>query len=733
MKIYKSILTVMAVAAGLLYYPIQSQAQINSTSIDTGKVYTLDEVIISASRIEEDPSLVGRNVTVISSEEIENSLHYSLAGLLAEQESIHMIGNNQTPGSLQQGFLRNSNSSHSVVMIDGVRISDPSTVNNSVDLSEISLAGIKRIEIVRGSHSTLYGSSAIGGVINIITKTKGAEGFNLDFSTDQSVFGDETYATRNSLMLNLTTPDGYYVDAGFSHKYSNGLDATIDTVSATNSFNPQDRDEFRKLDLIGKAGYKTSDTDIYFSYRNEDQNSDLDQGAYNDDDNAQVDFRRDLFSYGASYQPTEKFKFGYEGAYSDLSRDFVNDSSLVASGGVYDGTYVETNASGTLWENALTATLTGNNIKSIIGLESSVQTMNSRNYIFSRSQFGVFEQETDLDSLNLKETISSAFIHAELNGSLISKSFQPFSLVLGSRYSDHNKFGSHITYEINPKVRLSGSSMVYAAVTTGFNAPSLYQLNTPEQGFGAYTSRGNPNLEPEKSVSYELGWKQEFGRLLNLNLSLFRTEVTDVIEYVYLWNGGTAIDDLGAADYLGDTYLNISRQEINGLEVGADIKASSKLHFSGNLSLTEATLLFSPEDIDQSYTGGNHVQVFESGAFVTEEKKIEGLTRRPQASATLNVRYSPISNLRFRISSQFVGSRDDVFYSANLGPFGAQDRSKLSGYNITDLRAGYDISENLSVSAKINNIFDTDYVEINGFKTRGRGLVLSGRYNIGSY
>lgn len=733
MNIVKSIFAATAVAAGLLCLPFKTTAQVNKTSIDTGKVYTLDEVIISASRIEEDPSTVGRSVTVINREEIENSLSFNLADLLAGQGSVHMIGNNQTPGSLQQGFLRNSNSRHSVVMIDGVRISDPSTVNNSVDLSEISLAGVERIEIVRGSHSTLYGSSAIGGVINIITKAKGAEGFNLDVATDQSLFDREAYSTRNSMMLNYTSSAGFYADAGFSHRYSNGLDATIDTVTASNAFNPQDRDDFRKLDLIGKVGYKTAKTDIYMSYRNEDQSSDLDQGAYNDDDNAKVDFRRDLFSYGASYAISDQFEVGYEGAYSDLGRDFVNDSSLVSSSGVYDGTYVETNASGTLWENTLTTTLKGNHLKSILGFESSVQTMDSRNYVFSRSQFGVFEQVTDLDSLDLKETINSAFVHTEVNGGFISNSLEPVSLVLGARYLHHNKFGSHITYEINPKVRLSNSSLIYAALTTGFNAPSLYKLNTPEQGFGAFTSRGNPNLEPEKSVSYELGLKQDIGDFMNIEVSLFRTEVSDVIEYVYLWNSGTAISDLGGADFLGDTYLNISRQELNGLEFGMDFTASSKLEFSGNLSLTDATLIFSPDDISENYTGGNHVQVFESGAFVTEQKEIEGLTRRPQVSAMIRAVYRPISKLRLMVSSQFIGSRDDVFYSASLGPFGAQDRNNISGYNITDLNVGYDLTENLSIAAKVTNMFDTDYVEINGYQTRGRGVMISGRYNIGSF
>lgn len=729
----KQLITVLAVTVGFLYLPTLSSAQISETSIDTGKVYTLDEVIISASRFEEDPSSVGRNVTVISRKEIENSMHFSLAGLLAEQQSLHMIGDGQTPGSLQQGFLRNANSSHSIVMIDGVRISDPSTVNNGVDLSELSLAGVERIEIVRGSHSTLYGSSAIGGVINIITQKDGSEGINLDLSTNQSIFNRDTYATRNNLMLNYTLPSGFYADAGLSQHYSNGFDATIDTVSSPDSFNPQDRDEFRKLDWLGKVGYKTSDTDLYLSYRNEGQAGDLDQGAFNDDDNARVDFERDLVAYGASYKFNDYIKLGYEGAYSDLTRNFVNDSSIVDASGNYDGTYVETNATGTNWENALTATLSGDFLKSIVGLESTVQTMNSRNYVYSRSQFGVFEQVTDLDSLDLKETINSAFIHTEINAGIFRESLESFSLVLGSRLSDHNKFGTHFTYEVNPKLRISESALVYASLTTGFNAPSLYQLNTPEQDFGAYTNRGNPNLEPEQSVSYELGWKQEIRNFMDFEFSLFRTEVSDVIEYVYLWDGNTAIDNLAGGDYLGDTYLNISQQEINGLEFGVNLYPISRLSFSGNITLTESTLIFSPGDIDESYTGGNQVQVYESGEFVTDKNELEGLTRRPQISAAFQATYNPLSKLHIRLSSQYVGSRDDVFYSANLGPFGAQDRSQVSGYSITDLSAGYDVSERISVSAKVNNVFNTDYVEINGYQTRGRGLILSGRYNLGSF
>lgn len=73
--------------------------------------------------------------------------------------------------------MRGANSNHTVIMVDGMRLSDPSSVDNALDLGELSLTNIERIEIVRGAHSTLYGSSAIGGAVNIITKKNDRLGF----------------------------------------------------------------------------------------------------------------------------------------------------------------------------------------------------------------------------------------------------------------------------------------------------------------------------------------------------------------------------------------------------------------------------------------------------------------------------------------------------------------------------------------------------------------------------
>ena len=733
MKFYIKEFAVFAAASAFLCLSSTIALSQNlETTVDTSKVYELQEVIISASRYEQAPSTVGRNVTVITREEIENSIYTGLGDLLAEQQSFHVIGNNQTPGSLSQGFLRNSNSNHYIVMIDGVRISDPSTVNNGLDLSELSLLGVERIEIVRGSHSTLYGSSAIGGVVNIITRDRASDGVNANISTQHGTFGNETYSTSNNVQANITLENGFYTDLGVHQHFSNGLDASIDTVSSKEAFNPQDRDDFRKLDFNGKVGYKTSDADVYLSYRNEDQTSDVDQGAFNDDSNAKTEFQRDLLGYGAAVDLSESMELRLEGAYSDINRDFINDSSLVDRQGNYDGTFVETNGEGTLWENDLTASMGTDHAKFLAGLEASVQTMNFRNYIFSRSQFGIFEQTTDLDSLDLKEQIYSAFAHADINGGILSSKLQNFSLVLGARLSDHNEFGSHLTYEINPKYQISNSTLVYGAVSTGFNAPSLFQLNSPQQGSGESFSLGNSNLEPEESISYELGWKQELNNTASFEISLFRTEVENVIEYVFLWDGNTAIENLGFPDNQGDTYINISKQEINGLEVGLKLQPSSKFTIGGNLTLTSSTLGFSPDDINTAYTNGNHVQVFESGEFVNNEKELDGLTRRPNASALVRVQFRPLKALTLKTTSRFVGSRDDIFYSADLGPFGAQDRSKVEGYNLTDFSMKYRFNNNFSVMGKIENILDTDYVEINGFNTRGRSFFIRAQFGFGS-
>ncbi|HEY4800237.1 MAG TPA: TonB-dependent receptor plug domain-containing protein, partial [Bacteroidia bacterium] len=266
---------------------------------DTSSFSTqLDEFIVTGSRTEKKLDDIGRSVTVISKEEIKKSGANTMADILSQYEGIYITGTQQTFGANQSLFMRGANSNQSVILIDGVPINDPSTPNNAIDLAELSLSDIDHVEIVRGSHSTLYGSSAIGGVINIITEKKQKEGLNLNVSGTSGMFGKETSLLTENVGLNYTCKSGFYASANMYNMNVNGLDATIDT-SSTHSV-PRDKDGTNRFDYGGKLGFKNNRWDLHVNYQNIQTHSDIDKGAFTDGLNSTIDLTRQWLSYAAS-------------------------------------------------------------------------------------------------------------------------------------------------------------------------------------------------------------------------------------------------------------------------------------------------------------------------------------------------------------------------------------------------------------------------------------------------
>ena len=136
----------------------------------------LDEVVITATKTEQKQSTTGKVVTVISKAEIEQSQGKTLGQLLNDQAGVVVNGALSTPGSVQRVYTRGAGNGRTLVLIDGIPAIDPSDPNNSYDINFISLTGVEQIEICRGSQSTLYGSDAEAGVINIITTKKAVSG-----------------------------------------------------------------------------------------------------------------------------------------------------------------------------------------------------------------------------------------------------------------------------------------------------------------------------------------------------------------------------------------------------------------------------------------------------------------------------------------------------------------------------------------------------------------------------
>src|SRR5690606_36122720 len=135
-----------------------------------------------------------------------------------------------------------------------------------------------------------------------------------------------------------------------------------------------------------------------------------------------------------------------------------------------------------------------------------------------------------------------------------------FNLSAGGRWINHSVFGNHWTFEVNPSFSFD-DFLVYGSVSSGFNAPSLHQLYDASKSCNAYTTRGNRKLNPEKTISLEIGVKKEFSDKGFISLSLYRMNTSDAIEYVYLWDRSVPIDELTFNENRGDVYMNVAKQE----------------------------------------------------------------------------------------------------------------------------------------------------------------------------
>jgi vitamin B12 transporter len=338
------------------------------------------------------------------------------------------------------------------------------------------------------------------------------------------------------------------------------------------------------------------------------------------------------------------------------------------------------------------------------------------NTFFYSSAFGGYSSKVNYDSIQSKAATWYGFAQTSWHGGPQNK----LGLSGGVRLSNHSLFGNYFTFDVNPSLALSSSSMIYASVSSGYNAPSLYQLFDPTQNFGDYTNLGNPSLKPEKSFSYEAGFKKEFNNGSYFTTAVFHTTTSNLIDFVYLWDQNTAVQNLTYADYRGDTYLNLSRQDVSGAELSGRWMTTSKVSLAGNLTWIQGTITYKEADLDNSKTGGNHVQLYSNGAFISGEGSIQNLVRRPKVTAFAEIKYQAHKDLAVTFNYRLAGKRNDSVYDYTLGPFGALNQQGVATYHLFDAGIYYRLKPWLSFTAKMENIFNVQYQEILGYNTRGR-------------
>ncbi len=262
----------LALALGLCAGPVFLFSQ-NSTTADSIK--QLDQVVITATKHERKQSQTGKVLTVISAEVLERSSGQTLADLLNRQVGIIINGAQNNLGTNQSVYIRGAGIGYSLILLDGIPLYDPSNLSNNFDLNLIPIDQIERIEILKGGQSTLYGSDALAGVINIISKKSFQKPLEL-----QALLGAGSYGTwKGNLTLGGQSEKTSY-SAQYSHLNSQGFSSALDEKELGGF----DKDGFVENNLSAQLKQRIVPGLLLkglFSYNT--YTADIDAGAFVDD------------------------------------------------------------------------------------------------------------------------------------------------------------------------------------------------------------------------------------------------------------------------------------------------------------------------------------------------------------------------------------------------------------------------------------------------------------------
>jgi vitamin B12 transporter len=484
-----------------------------------GSATTGATVIESATRTGVPLGQTGSSVSVITREQIEERRATTVQELLRGLPGVD-VAQQGGPGRVTSVFIRGANSEHTKVLLDGIPMNDPISPGRAFDFSNLSVDNIERIEVIRGPQSVLYGSDAIGGVINIITR-RGQGAMQRRLSAMGGSFGTGQ-ATGNVSGGN----DLFHYSVGGSYFNTNGISAADRRLPGNT-----ESDGFRLGTVAGRTGWTPTDNfDVDFVFRYNNASVDIDNGGgpNQDDPNArntteQV-FTRTQIRFLESNEIWEQ-KLSFSTA--DHRRKNINPVDFLRPLDSFFSNF-QGNTRLLDWQNNFFLHETNT-----VTVGASYQEEGGDSAFTSTSAFGPF------DSVSPPQALRDAAVYAQDQIRL----FDNRSVTtLGIRQDNYSQAGTATTYRATSLYRLPVTeTAIRGSIGTGFKAPTIFQL------FDGFS--GNPSLRPEESFGWDYGVEQPFwdGQVV-LGATYFRNDFTNLIDF----NPATfAFFNVGAAASMG--------------------------------------------------------------------------------------------------------------------------------------------------------------------------------------
>jgi vitamin B12 transporter len=461
--------------------------------------YIGPEVVVSATKtLNRISDAGGSSVTVITSKDIENSGQQTVEEVIKGVAGIDVVSTGGL-GTNTTVFMRGADSRSTLVLIDGVPINDPSSANRTPDLANLTVDNIERVEVVRGPVSVLYGSNAMAGVINIITK-KGGDTPGAFAGVEGGSYGTwKTYAGAKGKRDGLT----YSIEA--SRLKSDGFSiADKRNNRIPHAGNTSEKDGYENSTFSTNLGYTLSEhVSLETVLRYTDSSVRLDDylwaGYAGDREDANPNGLKD--NHTDTHQLTGRvaMKIDTRPLLSTVYYNFSNQRR-----DIYDNDCIKTNLDkGALYEAGWQGDLTlAANHTLTAGISYQKEHADNETYGYYAS------------TLDRQAGMSSEFLQDQL-------SIGGLRLVSAVRHDDHQTFGDHATWRVAPSFTV-GDTTLKASYGTGFRAPSLYEL---------YSAYGNANLRPETSKGWDTGVEHRLSSNLKAGVTWFHNDFDNRIDY----------------------------------------------------------------------------------------------------------------------------------------------------------------------------------------------------------